>query len=84
MSFKEDLRAVVAEHMELDYGDWIVDVDVVWDNGLTVDPTYGDEHSSPTFEIRVRTAYKDKEGWIKLDTAFTLTALLKALLVERK
>ena len=82
MSFKEDLRAAVAEHLELEYGDYIVDVEVTWDAGVVPDPTYGDSLTAPTFNISVLTS--EKNNWIQLDTAFTFGALLRAILVERK
>lgn len=79
MSFKKALKEAILKHLELEEGDWITDVEVTWDSGLIPDPTYGDSHSSPTFRVMVRTAYRN---WMDVDVAFTFTELLKAVLVE--
>lgn len=79
MSYSDALRAMVAAELDVAPDD-IHDVDVRWDSGERYDPTYGAENVAPTFDIWVKVYVDGALTQRHLDTEFTLTALLRALL----
>lgn len=90
MSYQKALNAFVIEQLEEKYAregldhlhvTELLNVDVTWDDGERYDPTYGGSSTTPTFEIRATFRSSDGQIDVKLlDTAMTMSALLKALL----
>jgi hypothetical protein len=88
--FRKDLKAALVEHLNRDWdggaygsitaGD-IVDISVRWDDGDRYDPTYGDSpNAAPTFEVQVILSEARGGDRVIVDTAWTFTALLRAVL----
>lgn len=88
--FRTDLKAALVDELNSRwdggvYGSIcpqdIVDIDVYWNDGDRYDPTYGGSpNDPPTFEVTV-TLSQDRGGHrVKVSTAWTFTALLRAVL----
>lgn len=88
--FRTDLKAVLVDKLNENwdggvYGsitpEDIVDVSVYWDDGDRYDPTYGESpNAAPTFEVTVTLSDARGGQRVKVDTAWTFTALLRAVL----
>lgn len=88
--FRADLKAALVDELNSrwDGGAYgsicpedIVDISVYWDDGDRYDPTYGDSsNDAPTFEVTVELSEERGGQRVKVDTAWTFTTLLRAVL----
>lgn len=79
-AFNTDLKALIARELAVSPED-ILDVRVDWDDGDRYSPTYPSENTTPTFEVSfLLRDVNGTAGWRTMDTAWTLTALLRAVL----
>lgn len=87
--FRTDLKAVLVDELNSRwdggvYGsinpEDIIDIRVTWDDGDRYNPTYGGDSTAPTFEVEVTLSDARGGQRVRVDTAWTFTALLKAVL----
>ena len=89
MSFQDDFKAALAAELNSEwdggaygsiYPENIVDIRVNWDSGDRDDPTYPSDAIVPGFEVEVVFTCGENEFCRRVSTAWTFTALLRAVL----
>jgi len=89
MSFQDDFKAALVDELNSEwdggaygsiYPENIVDIRVSWDSGDRYDPTYLGDAIVPGFEVEVVFTCGGNEFCRRVNTAWTFTALLRAVL----